>query len=285
MLLDSNEHLKWLEKERAKRTFNIGDYNIKATPDEIRIKGKTPDSWGQEVVLDRSKTKAEILTESRTPMFIFYLVYAAYAFGFLMFFLTTGISVATQIAVLGVALFLMFTPLLLELLLPTHLFLISTGVFFVVVFSLSGISLLSTTFKAVESSVGKGYVELFIIFASIFPLLLRRMVGQMLINYRLRLEEGSKKFEILSSSPSAPALVNYMKHGHIPRRFLKLPLYFFTLSRKRMKSCVYCGKATLDECKRCHRPICDTHIELLRGYKVCLDCFIDRRGKIRRNLR
>lgn len=278
-------HLKWLEAERSKRTFNVGDYNIRATPEFVTIQGKTSETYGEDIRLDRQRTQATIDTESRTPLFVFYLVYLAYAVGFLMFFVTTGISVATQASIFGVALALMFTPLIFEVALPTVRFLILTAVFYVCVFSLSGMAPLATAFKAVENAVGEGYVEAFIIFASLFPILLKGMISQMMISYRLRLSEGTEKFEVLTSSPGAPALVEYLRQGPAKRHFHKMPFFLMRLSRRRMKPCFYCSEPTLSECKRCNRPMCPEHSGMLRGYRVCLDCFIDRRGKIRRNLR
>jgi hypothetical protein len=278
-------HLKWLEFQRSKKTFNVGDYNIKASPDYITITGKTPETWGRDIRMDRDRTKATIATESRTPLFIFYLVYVAYALGFLMFFLTTGIGVATQVFILGLALVMMFTPMVLDTALPTRKFLVGTAVFYVIVFSLADYAPLSTAFEAVEGAVGKGYVEAFIIFASVFPILLKRMVSQMMISYRLKLEEGSRKFEVLTESPGAPALMDYLKGETETKAGFKLPMFFFRLSRRRMKPCFYCSDPTLTECKRCNRPVCSEHTAVLHGYKVCLDCFVDRRGKIRRNLR
>lgn len=285
MMGKADEHLEWLELQRSRRTFNIGDYNVKATPSSIIVKGKTPESWGRDIEMDRSRAKVSISTQSRTPMFIFYLIYVAYAFGFLMFFLTTGITMATQISIFALALFLMFTPLAFDVLVSTRRFLILTAVFYVAVFSLSGYEPLHTAFKAVELSAGKGYVETFIIFASIFPLILRRMIAQMMISYRLKLEEGSSRFEVLTDSPGAVDLVNYLREGPARKSFYKFPLFFLTLSRRKMKPCFYCSTPTLTECKRCNRPTCAEHTSMLRGYKVCLDCFVERRGKIRHNRR
>jgi len=280
-----DKHLEWLDKERKKRTFNLGDFNIRVAPDVITVQGKDPATWGRDLLLNPSRTRASITTESRTPLYIFYLVYAVYAYGFLMFFVTTGISILTQVSIFALALFLMFMPLIFELSLPTKPFLIATAAFFVVMFSLSDAQPFKIAFEAVEKSVGKGNVEAFTIFASILPILLRRMIGQMMIRYRLKLEDGPSKLEITTENPSAVALVDYLDHGPAPRRFLRLPFFFLTLSRKKMKTCFYCRKLTLDECNRCHRPICESHFEMLHGYKVCADCFIERRGKIRYNLR
>ena len=66
MVGNVDEHLKWLELQRSKRTFNIGDYNIKATPDYITVRGKTSETWGRDLELDRSSAKVSISTESRT---------------------------------------------------------------------------------------------------------------------------------------------------------------------------------------------------------------------------
>ena len=285
MMGKADDHLEWLELERSKRTFNIGDFNVKATPDSIIIKGKTSESWGRDLEMDRSRARIQISTESRTPMFIFYLVYVAYAVGFLMFFITSGVTLTTQVSIFALALFLMFTPLVFDSLLSTRQFLILTAVFYVAIFSAAGYEPLQTAFKAVEQSAGKGYVETFIIFASIFPLILRRMIAQMMISYRLKLEEGSSKFEVLTESPGAVELVNYLREGPAKRSFYRFPSFFFKLSRKRMKPCFYCDSPTLTECKRCNRPICADHTGMLKGYKVCLDCFVERRGKTRRNLR
>jgi hypothetical protein len=179
----------------------------------------------------------------------------------------------------------MFAPLAFDVLLSTRQFLILTAIFYVAVFSAAGYEPLATAFKAVEQSVGKGYVEAFIIFASILPLLMRRMISQMMISYRLKLEEGSSRFEVLTDNPGAVELVNYLREGPAKRSFYKFPMFFLTLSRKKMKPCFYCSTPTLTECKRCNRPTCADHTGMLRGFKVCLDCFVERRGKIRRNLR
>jgi hypothetical protein len=42
----------------------------------------------------------------------------------------------------------------------------------------------------------------------------------------------------------------------------------------------YCGEETLVECNRCHTPVCNDHFEIFRGYKVCLDCYVERRGNL-----
>jgi len=278
-------HLDWLESQRRRKRFNLGDYDVQVAGDEVIVSGKTSDSWQREKVLERSEVEAEISTESRTPVFIFYLVYAMYAVGFLMFFVSSGITPYTQLVVFAIALVILFTPLVLESMLPTKFFLAAAAVFFILVFSLPGLEYLSVAFKSVESAVGKGHVEEFLIFASIFPILLRRMIGQMMVSYRLKLEQGGEKFEVVTESPSAVSLVEYLKDGYSHRSFFKMPSFFLNLSRKRMKSCHYCGEKTLTECHRCNRPVCDEHTELLRGFKVCLDCYIDRRGKIKRNLR
>ncbi len=280
-----NSHLEWLEEQRRKKRFNLGDYDALVTREEVIISGKTPEHRQDEKRFDRSEIDAEIQTVSRTPVYIFYLVYALYAYGFLMFFITTGIDPVVQLSIFGMALVLLFTPLVLELFLPTKGFLIATAVFFVLVFSLPKISFLSVAFKAVESAVGKGHVEEFIIFASLLPILLRRMISQMMVSYRLELKQGDERFGLLTESPSAVSLVDYLEEGYRSRSFFRIPSFFLSLSKKRMKSCDYCGEKTLVECHRCNKPICDEHTEMLRGYKVCLDCYIDRRGKIDRGLR
>ncbi len=284
-MASGSEHLRWLESERSKRTFNFGDYNARVTPDQIRIWGKISSEYGDDVILDRSRTRTSISTVSRTPLFMFYVIYPVYAFGFLMFFIAQDIAVETQISIFALAIFMMFTPLVLDKLLPTNYFLIATAVFYVGIFSLSKTEPLTTAFKAVEESVSEGYVETFIIFASLLPLLIRRMIGQMMIGYRLKLDDGSRSFQIETESAAAPAMVEYLRKGYVPGRPLRLPAFLMALSRRRMKSCQYCGESTTLECHRCYRPMCSAHSGMLRGYKVCLDCFVERRGKIKRNLR
>ena len=147
------------------------------------------------------------------------------------------------------------------------------------------IGILKASFSAVQQAVGKGHVEEFIIFASLFPLALRRMVSQMMVSYRVRIDDGSSKFETVTESSTAISLKDHVETGPRHRQLFKLPAFLLRLGRKSMKHCEYCGRLTMDECHRCHRPICPDHTEILRGYKVCLDCYVERRGKIKHVLR
>ncbi len=275
------ERLEWLEEQRSRRRFNLGDYDVVVTPSQIKVEGKTPSAWGKHLTFDRAKTSVTVHTESRTPLFIFVLAFLVYALGFIMFFVSSGVSASRQIAMLGVGLAILLIPTILDLSLPLNRFAVATGVFFVAIFTLPAFGFLKTSFSAVEQAVGKGHVEEFIIFASLFPIALRRMVSQMMVNYRVRVDDGESSFETVTESSAALALQDYLRVGGRKRTLFRLPSFFLRLSKRSLKYCEYCGKPTMTECHRCHRPMCDDHSETLRGYKVCLDCFVERRGKIR----
>jgi len=256
------ERLEWLEEQRSRRRFNLGDYDVVVTPSRLKVEGKTPPAWGKRLTFDRAKTSVTVHTESRTPLFMFVLAFLVYALGFIMFFVSSGVSASRQIAMLGVGLAILFTPTILDLSLPLNRFAVATAVFFVAIFTLPAFGFLKSSFSAVEQAVGKGHVEEFIIFASLFP-----------------------SFETITESSAALALEEYLRSGGRKRTLFRLPSFFLRLSKRSVKYCEYCGKPTMTECHRCHRPMCEDHSETLRGYKVCLDCFVERRGKIRHILR
>lgn len=69
-----------------------------------------------------------------------------------------------------------------------------------------------------------------------------------------------------------------------------LGFLFFGLSKKRKKKCAFCDTLTINECKRCGRPMCDKHTKRLEGsgglrWEVCPECHVSRRGKVRTSKR
>jgi hypothetical protein len=277
--------------ESSRVTFNLDKHDVEVGEDRIVVRGKTSDSWGKEVVLDRSTATAETETESARPLYLVYATFAIYTFGFLLIFVQDGIAVSTQMVLFGIAALLILLPLSLYFALPLKLFAVAAVVFYVLTFSFSGLGQLETILSIVEDLVGEDYLEAFIMGAGMLPVLLHVMVSQTIVTRRLRIADQGRAVELTSAGRSAERLVEYLERGSLPgdwadafRRLLefRVPLFFLRLSRQRMKRCQYCGKDTLIECTRCHRPICSEHAELLRGYKVCVDCYKDRHGKLRR---
>ncbi len=290
--VEENSGAEHSDREMPRKTFNLGDYDVDVTPDKVVIRGKTGGEWGKERFLTRPGVEASISVESKAHLKVLYLAYPLYAFAFIMLFVIDGIMLTEQIAIFGVALALLLTPLLLYALLPRVAFMISLAVFFVVVFSFRQASHLRTVLEVVEGVAGAGYVESFIMGASLLPILLHFVVSQTMIKYRLRLKKESELFEVLTWSRSAPALVDYIRFGQRERgfslkRFLwfDFPMIFLRLSKDRMKTCSYCDERTFVECNRCHAPVCSSHFRVLRGYKVCLDCSAQRRDRVRESIR
>ncbi len=290
----TSDRLDWVERERSKKRYNLGDYDVIVGQDTVTIRSKTPTEWGKSTVLKRPGTKASITSRPGKSLRIFYLAYALFILVFSMFFVTTEVSEPTQIQLVGLALALILIPFALYMVLPAWVFVGAIALHFVVLFSLPGSMLLETAFKTIEESVGQGNVETFIIAASLLPVILHIMLEQTMVRYTLTLEEGGNVLRIPTWNSHVKALVQHVNTGAgkpgietLLKRFflMRLPSYFLKLGRHRMKNCSYCDKVTLTECVRCHTPICDEHTETLRGYKVCPECQIERRGKLRDGLR
>jgi len=283
-----------LERQVSEKTFNMGDYAVRITEGQVEVRSKKGKEWGQAVLFQRASVKASFTPVSRKPLIVLWVGYLFYALGFLTLFVVDGIPQSDQVAVLGIALSLLLVPLLLYIFLPTTIFVAGCAVFFVAIFSAPELGYMGTLFQAAQEAIGGGYVEAFIIGASLFPIVLHVMVGQTIVKYRLLLEEGPNRFEGMAYGSSRSALLRHIAEGppemgqgfSLRRLFeFRLPFFFMRLSRGRMKSCQYCGEKTLLECTRCRAPICSSHYGTLQGYKVCLDCLAQRRGKTREGLR
>jgi len=283
-----------LERQRSEKTFNMGDYDVRVTEDEVEVRSKKGKEWGQTVLFKRASVKASFSPVSRKPLIALWVGYLFYALGFMTIFVVDGIPQSDQIAVLALALSLLLVPLLMFIFLPTTIFVAGCAVFFLAVFSAPESGHLGTIFQAAQDAVGKDYVEAFIIGAALLPIVVHMMVIQTIVKYRLSLEEGSNRFEAMAYGSARSSLLRYIREGPpeigqgLSLRGLfefKLPFFFMKLSKGRMKSCQYCGEKTLLECTRCRAPICGSHYGTLHGYKVCLDCLADRRGKTREGLR
>jgi len=279
---------------RPEKSFNMGDYTVRVTDDEVEVRSKKGKEWGQTTVFRRASVKASYLPASRKPLIALWAAYPFYALGFMTVFVVDGIRQSDQAAVLGIALSLLLVPLLLHLLLPTTIFIAGCAVLFLAVFSAPEVGQLGILFQAAQEAVGKGYVEAFIMGASLFPIALHAMIRQTIVKYRLVLEEGPRRFETTAYGSSKSALLRCIREGPPERQAgfslrrlieFRLPFFFMRLSKERMKSCQYCGEKTLLECTRCRTPICGSHYGTLHGYKVCPDCLAQRRGKTREGLR
>ncbi len=59
--------------------------------------------------------------------------------------------------------------------------------------------------------------------------------------------------------------------------------------KKEKKPCAYegCDQEAKNECKICYKPICKKHTKKLASeaglrWQVCADCYLERKGKIKR---
>jgi len=277
--------------EASTVVFNLGNHDVKVGDEDILVLGKTSGSWGKEVVLNRRTATAQLEVASARPLYLVYASYLLYTLGFLLIFVEDGISASTQIALFAIAALILLLPLLLYFALPLKLFVAMVAIFYILVFTLPGFSQLEMMMEMIKEVVGEGYVESFVMGAGMLPILLYVMVSQTIVEYRLRIRDGDQSFELASRGLPAKRLVDYLERGQLPRDWtdafrrlleFRVPLFFLRLSHHRMKRCQYCGKNTLMECTRCHAPICSDHAGILRGYKVCLDCYKEGRGRLRR---
>lgn len=277
--------------EASTVVFNLGNHDVRVGDEEIAVLGKTSRSWGKEVTLDRRTTAVQLEVASARPLYLVYASYLLYTLGFLLIFVEDGISTSTQITLFAIAGVILLLPLLLYFGLPLKLFVAIMVPFYILIFAVPGFSQLEMMMEMVKEVVGEGYVEGFIMGAGMLPILLYVMVSQTIVEYRLRIRDGNRSVELTSRGLPAKRLVNYLERGQLPRDWtdafrrlleFRVPLFFLRLSHQRMKRCQYCGKNTLIECTRCHAPICSDHAGILRGYKVCLDCHKEGRGRLRR---
>jgi hypothetical protein len=284
----TDPYLEWLNQEKARKIFNLGNYSMEVSEDRVVVRGKVGKEWGKERVFDRENVDTSIEPRSRKSQYILYVGFCFYVLGFMTLFVIDGMTVSDQLYLFGFSLFVLLLPILLYAALPMKPFLIGSAIFYLVLFSLSGGGQMETMFQIVEDMLGEGYVEAFFIGASFLPIIMHIIVRQTLVRYDFWLKEGDRTFHSVVSGRVAPIAVNYIRNWTPPRgrfsigKFMwsDFQLFFLRLGKARTKSCFYCGERTLVECNRCHRPMCTDHFEIFRGYKVCLDCFVERRGKL-----
>jgi hypothetical protein len=289
-----DSHLEWLDQAKARKVFNLGAYSLDVSREQVVVKGKIGREWGEKQYFERDSVEASAEIKSRSSVNILYVGLGFYILGYLTLFVVDGIPSTDQTYILVQALGILLLPMILYVLLPLKLFVLGTVIFYLLLFSLPEAGYRLTIFKVAEDmlptgSPGESYVEAFFVAVSLMPILIHKMVSQTLVRYDFWLKEGKRTFHTVVSGRVAPVAVNYIRNWTPPRgrfsigKFMwsDFHLFFLRLSKARMKSCFYCGERTLVECNRCHLPVCTDHFEVFRGYKVCLDCYVERKGSAR----
>jgi hypothetical protein len=281
-------HLEWLDRQKARKVFNLGNYSLVVSENRVVVRGKVGRDWGKERVFDRNEVDASIEPRSRKSQYILFVGFGFYVLGFITLFVVDGLRVPEQLYLFAISLFVLLFPILLYATIPMKSFLFGSAVFYLVLFSVPVEGQLGIMFQIVEDMLGEGYVEAFFIGASFLPIIMHVIVRQTLVRYDFWLKEGGETFHSVVSGRAAPVALNYIRNWTPPSgrfsvgKFMwsDFQLFFLRLSKARMKSCNYCGEKTLVECNRCHLPICNDHFEIFRGYKVCLDCYVERKGNM-----
>jgi len=160
-----------------------------------------------------------------------------------------------------------------------HLSLYSTGL----------LALPAIVFIKLEKIYGRGWTPLFFSALAISLIAIPRVLSMTMRTYSMTLKQGDRRTELYWANPEGGALADVLRRRSAPesriRRTISGYLSIGKLAGSRQKRCHYCRSKTMTECIRCHKPICPTHTAKLKGYKVCLECFVQRRGKHRKPLR
>jgi len=283
-----DEHLAWLNEEKARKVFNLGRFSLSVSRDRVVVRGKVGEEWGREQVFDRGSVETSVTPVSRSSQHVLYAGFAFYLLGYLTLFVVDGLRTPQQLYVFGISLLILLLPLIFYITITLKPFLVFSAAFYLVLFSLPVEGQLGVVFQVVEDMVGAGYVESFFVGASMLPIIMHVIVKQTLVRYDFWLVEENKKFHTRVAGRVAPVAESYIRNWSPPgRRFspgrfmwFDFQHFFLRLSKNREKSCLYCGRRTLVECNRCHTPVCNDHFEVFRGYKVCLDCWVDTRGNL-----
>jgi hypothetical protein len=284
----ADPHLDWLNQEKAKKVFNLGSCSVGVSREHVIVRGKVGTEWGKEQIFDRNKVEPSVTVRSRSSQYILYIGIGFYILGFMTLFVIDGLRETDQLYLFGLSLFILLLPIVLYVLIPIKPFLVGSAAFYLVIFSLPQGEQLQIIFTVVEDMLGSGYVESFFIGAGMLPIVMHIIVSQTLVRYDFWLKEGDRTFHTQVSGRAAHAAANYIRNWSPPERrfsperfmWSDFQMFFLRLSKARTKSCSYCGETTLVECNRCHTPICKDHFEIFRGYKVCLDCYVERKGNL-----
>ncbi|MBU7003929.1 MAG: hypothetical protein HXS50_00075, partial [Theionarchaea archaeon] len=238
-------YLEWLNREKARKIFNLGDYSMEVSEDRVVVRGKVGREWGKERVFDRESVDTSIEPRSRKSQYILYVGFGFYILGFMTLFVADGMMVPDQLNLFAFSLFVLLLPILLYAALPMKPFLIGSALFYLVLFSLPAGGQLGTMFQIVEEMLGEGYVEAFFVGASFLPIIMHIIVRQTLVRYDFWLKEGDRTFHSLVSGRVAPIAMNYIRNWTPPRgrfsvgKFMwsDFQLFFLRLGKARMKSC------------------------------------------------
>jgi len=194
-----------------------------------------------------------------------------------------------QIAIIVTALILLFQPTVLSLVLHPATSAVVSASLHMCLYLAGPLTLPTLVFLKIEDLYGNGWAPFFYSALAISLIAAGKMLSQTMRAYSVTFQQGDEKVSLRWANPEGAALASHLKgrtsiEAHIWRHLYRF-LALGRLAGSRQKQCYYCQNRTLTECLRCFKPICSRHTAKLKGYKVCLECFIERRGKRRPSLR
>jgi len=194
-----------------------------------------------------------------------------------------------QIAIIVTALLLLFQPTILSFVLHPATSAVISAFVHMCLYAAGPLALPALVFVKIEDLYGFGWAPFFYSALALSLIAVGRVLSGTLRAYSVTFQQGDEKVGLRWANPEGAALAGHLKRrtsieAHIWRRLCRF-LAVGRLAGSRQKQCCYCQTRTLTECLRCFRPICSRHTAKLKGYKVCLECFVERRGKRRPSLR
>lgn len=194
-----------------------------------------------------------------------------------------------QIGIIVTALILLLQPTILSFVLHPATSAVASAFLHISLYVAGPLTLPTLVFLKIEDLYGSGWAPFFYSLLAISLIAAGKTLSQTMRAYSVTFQQGDEKVTLRWANPEGAALASHIKgrtsiEAHIWRRLYRF-LGLGRLAGSRQKRCFYCQDRTLTECLRCFKPICSRHTAKLRGYKVCLECFIQRRGKRRPSLR
>ncbi len=194
-----------------------------------------------------------------------------------------------QFGIIVTALILLFQPTILSFVLHPATSAVASAFLHMCLYVAGPLTLPTLVFVKVEDLYGFGWAPFFYSLLAISLIAAGRMLSQTMRAHYIAFQQGDEKVALRWANPEGAALASHIKgrtsiEAHIWRRLYRF-MGLGRLAGSRQKPCYYCQDRTLTECLRCFKPICSRHTAKLRGYKVCLECFIQRRGKRKPSLR
>ena len=194
-----------------------------------------------------------------------------------------------QLGIVLTGLLLLFQPTLLSFIVHPATAAVTSAMLHLTLYSTGLLILPGLVFLKLENLYSRQWAPLFYMALALSLIGVTKIISHTMRAYSITIQQDDKKTNLRWADPEGGALADHLA-GHttieadIWRR-LSRHLALGRISRKKSKQCRYCETRTMTECIKCHNPICPTHTAKLGGYRVCLECFAQQRGKRKPKLR